>query len=235
DRRVSRRHLRIEPGERGFRAVDLGSTHGTLINGAPAVADRALGDGDVVQVGAVVLVFRDGSLDEQGSIHHTMSRMAEPAVNGTGGEARRLRVLFGVVRVVAALDRVDDALERVLDMTLDVLDCQRGLVGVVEQGRTARQVARGDRDGEGLVVGAAALAAMLERRESVLVRGGGAAGGERWSMGAPMEASGRLLGFPYVHDRGRRAHFAAEDLDFLTALARLAGPPLDQALRTPRP
>jgi pSer/pThr/pTyr-binding forkhead associated (FHA) protein len=59
--RASRRHCRIGPREDrspGWELVDLGSTNKTRVNGS--VADRrALTHGDVVEVGAVRIVFED--------------------------------------------------------------------------------------------------------------------------------------------------------------------------------
>ena len=47
DLAVSRQHCVIEPLEEGFSVRDLGSRHGTYVNGVP-VRDRRLEDGDLV-------------------------------------------------------------------------------------------------------------------------------------------------------------------------------------------
>jgi transcriptional regulator with GAF, ATPase, and Fis domain len=54
DRQVSRRHVALEPTERGLRIVDLGSTNGTLVNGL-AIADAILRGGEEVRIGATLL------------------------------------------------------------------------------------------------------------------------------------------------------------------------------------
>ena len=58
DHEASRRHacLRRELG--GWEIADLGSKNGTLVNGVPITAST-LGDGDVVEVGGAMLVFRE--------------------------------------------------------------------------------------------------------------------------------------------------------------------------------
>lgn len=56
DRNVSRQHAAFvaEPG--GWAITDLGSTNGTMLNGA-AVSSRTLSDGDIVTVGVTELVY----------------------------------------------------------------------------------------------------------------------------------------------------------------------------------
>lgn len=53
---VSRHHARIEYRGTGFHIVDLGSTNGTLVNGAPA-ADAELMHGDRITMGNITLEF----------------------------------------------------------------------------------------------------------------------------------------------------------------------------------
>src|SRR5262249_19229459 len=162
----------------------------------------------------VVLVFHDGPLADEASIQRTTSHVIEPPPRADLAEARRLRVLYDVGRVLGALDDVDRALARVLELALDVLACARGVLTWTGSDGGGGRIVRGEDD---LVIGPAALAAMRDRRESVLVRDR-----DRRTMGAPLEAGERVAGFLYVDDRGRAAPFAGDDLDFLTALARLA-------------
>ena len=56
DPNVSRRHAEIRPAGTGFVVVDLGSTNGTRVNGAP-VSEQSLRDGDAITVGATALRF----------------------------------------------------------------------------------------------------------------------------------------------------------------------------------
>lgn len=57
DPTVSKRHARIEAERGAFWLIDLGSTNGTFVNGAPVVGAVALQDGDVVRFGSVVYNF----------------------------------------------------------------------------------------------------------------------------------------------------------------------------------
>jgi diguanylate cyclase (GGDEF)-like protein len=61
---VSRQHLRIAPDGDGHVLVDLGSTNGTLVNGA-AVASRRLAPGDRITIGPYLARYlRAGDDDE---------------------------------------------------------------------------------------------------------------------------------------------------------------------------
>lgn len=55
---ASRRHAQIDVDGEGASLTDLGSTNGTQVNDRTVVARQDLRDGDRVQVGSTVLVFR---------------------------------------------------------------------------------------------------------------------------------------------------------------------------------
>lgn len=56
--RASRRHAEVRPGEGGHRVRDLGSTNGTRLNGAPLAGEAALADGDELDLGGCLVVYR---------------------------------------------------------------------------------------------------------------------------------------------------------------------------------
>ncbi|MBK5306523.1 MAG: DUF3662 and FHA domain-containing protein [Frankiaceae bacterium] len=59
DTGVSRRHAEVKVDPNGATLIDLRSTNGTLVNGQ-RVEQVALADGDRIQVGATVIVYRQG-------------------------------------------------------------------------------------------------------------------------------------------------------------------------------
>jgi hypothetical protein len=59
DTSASRRHAEIRPAGGGWAVVDLGSTNGTRVNGAP-ITERRLQDGDTITVGDATLRFEAG-------------------------------------------------------------------------------------------------------------------------------------------------------------------------------
>jgi hypothetical protein len=54
---VSRRHAQIAPDNDGWTLTDLDSTNGVRLNGRPIGVPTRLQDGDVIEVGAVELIF----------------------------------------------------------------------------------------------------------------------------------------------------------------------------------
>lgn len=56
DPQVSRRHAEVRRDTEGFSVLDLGSTNGTVVNGAP-VRERRLADGDEVRIGSATIRF----------------------------------------------------------------------------------------------------------------------------------------------------------------------------------
>jgi len=54
---VSRRHCMIKHAADGYVVVDLDSVNGTYVNGK-RVKEKRLADGDVIQVGNILFVFK---------------------------------------------------------------------------------------------------------------------------------------------------------------------------------
>jgi pSer/pThr/pTyr-binding forkhead associated (FHA) protein len=52
---VSRQHCMLRVSDDAVQVRDLGSSNGTLVNGSRVVEERALHDGDVLQLGPLVL------------------------------------------------------------------------------------------------------------------------------------------------------------------------------------
>jgi len=60
DEHASLIHALVEPFERGYRVRDLESSGGTVVNGEP-VLDRLLKIGDVIKLGATLILFGSGA------------------------------------------------------------------------------------------------------------------------------------------------------------------------------
>ncbi len=64
DRSCSRKHFRVFRQDDAWRIKDLGSTHGTLLNGW-RLDESILQDGDTVVAGETVLTFQSGAPEPQ--------------------------------------------------------------------------------------------------------------------------------------------------------------------------
>jgi pSer/pThr/pTyr-binding forkhead associated (FHA) protein len=60
DEFASAHHARLEALRDGVWLVDLGSTNGTLVNGAPIDGRRRLRSGDVIRIGDTELRLEEG-------------------------------------------------------------------------------------------------------------------------------------------------------------------------------
>ncbi|MDC3955549.1 sigma 54-interacting transcriptional regulator [Polyangium jinanense] len=239
---VSRRHARFEPDAEGWWVRDLGSANGTFVNGV-RVKEARLTQGDVIDIGTVRLVFQ-----EQEGAEIVLVRTAQnDETLEIGRPSKRLALLYEVTRAIRTLEDPEALLGHMLEAVLELVGGERVMAALVEgPGRDVlRRVTRTPTHGpatEQIVVSRTMLQAMLVRREAVIVRDGRERKAPRTltrqgilsAMGAPLEIAGRVMGFVYVDDRGHEARFGEEDLDFLTAFARMLAAALDGAERLQR-
>lgn len=78
DAKASRRHARVIVEGGVVEIEDLESSNGTKLNGKP-VTRRMLRDGDEIQIGKTVLVYREGALPGGGSAAAPPAASASPA------------------------------------------------------------------------------------------------------------------------------------------------------------
>jgi len=241
DHQVSRQHATFTRAADAWEVHDAGSRHGTFVNGE-RVSARKLAAGDRIQIGSVLLEFHEG--DEPRHIVHQQVTAVGPLPPADGAD-RRLRLLYDVSRAMGAMGDTEAMLGGMLEAVLDLLGCERALVGLgdAERGITRRfERARGAPAGGELIVSRAILESTLGRREAVIL---GDALGEAGpltmrrehvlsAMAAPIGLGPRPAGFLYADDRQQIARFAPPDLDFLMALGRLVGAALESAERYQR-
>ncbi|MBI3072873.1 MAG: sigma 54-interacting transcriptional regulator [Deltaproteobacteria bacterium] len=213
DRFVSREHLRFDlrDGD-SFFAVDTESRHGVQVNGQRIEREARLNDGDQIAVGRTLILFyeSDEPVVEVGS--HTLdsspsddsgatpaSAFASPLdvarapvrARGDDDARRRLDLLLKMGRTVGLLDDSEKLLGEMLETALDLLGCDRGIVGVLNQSRSTKVPVpgpglvsddswRGVRcisrtrhhkgaSGHDIVVSRSILEILLGRREGVIV------------------------------------------------------------------
>lgn len=240
DTRVSRVHARIEQAEVGLRIVDLGSRHGTYVNGE-RVTTSTLADGDQIQLGDVLLVLQSAD-DGYAVVAHTTATLtvgANPFV-GERRSARRLRLLYSLTRALAAADvDINVTLGRIVEDVRATLECEQALLALRERGpRESVKIARtrsGSDDRSAISV-SPRLLTIVDRGEGAVVRVESPVGAEGEiveAMGVPLISGGISAGYLYVGDRSRDA-FSEEDLEFLTALAQMIMGIVDSAERYER-
>jgi Nif-specific regulatory protein len=222
DSHVSRAHARIVGGSGGCAVQDLDSRHGTYVNGA-RIAAQTLHDGDQLQIGQVELTYR---IEDPASraILASATAAGMPPPELAGVEARRLRLLYEVSRMVGAGGERSDLAGRILERAIAGLGGEAGLVGLVEQPGRLRRLAGGN---TALVLPPLVLEAVLRRRESILVAEGG-----QHAVGAPLLSDAGVLGLLYV--TRKTPTFTVEDRSFLDVTAQLTAAALSQGDREGR-
>jgi DNA-binding NtrC family response regulator len=75
DFEISRHHVRLARTADGWELIDLGSKNGTTINGVPSTR-TVLVDGDVIELGAVMVMYRDASRGSRDATDLDISSMA---------------------------------------------------------------------------------------------------------------------------------------------------------------
>jgi len=79
DEKVSRKHLKIrfDPETQTYLASDMGSKHGTLINGLKVTKETTLMDNDYVTIGQAHLMFTVEDFDTQESALNHYKKVGE--------------------------------------------------------------------------------------------------------------------------------------------------------------
>jgi phosphoserine phosphatase RsbU/P len=126
---VSRRHAELVVEDGCTFVVDLGSRHGTFVNGKQITARHMLGEDDTVHFGAL-----DGPSLHLGSVEtgsgSTIRDIIDqiPEVSSTGSALEKLNWFFESARKLKTSGAVDQILGALLDTTLQLTQVERGFV-----------------------------------------------------------------------------------------------------------
>ena len=177
-------HARILRGPQGWRLEDAGSRNGTLVNGQ-TVAHVVLGDGDVIEVGRTLVIFRE-------ALH---------APPGTPADFDSRQAVFpapGLRTVIPALAEEIEALVRIAQSLVPVL--LRGETGTGKE-ITARAIhTLSGRTGAFVAVNCAAIPATLIESQLFGHSKGAFSGATRDEPGFVRAASGGTLFLDEIGD-----------------------------------
>jgi len=143
DPAASRQHVLITYDGQLFRWRDLGSTNGTLVNGARMLEGR-LAHGDVIQIGETLLRFEtldareETPPDEETTCFRdtiTSWQEAAPCRPGSGSAEDLLRAVYAVSNELSSNYDTCGLVDRVLETSMRAIDAQRGAVLFTDEGR----------------------------------------------------------------------------------------------------
>ncbi|MBX9738267.1 MAG: SpoIIE family protein phosphatase [Phycisphaerales bacterium] len=126
DSRVSRKHAEIIREGSGFAIVDLGSSHGVLVNGQ-RVESAKLKSGDWIEFG-VDQGYRANFLEEEEPLANLMTQVSQAAVPAGAQNLARLRSLVEVARALQSSLSLDEVLTAVVDAALTITGAERGFL-----------------------------------------------------------------------------------------------------------
>ena len=128
DAAISRKHAEIVRKGNGFVVLDLGSRHGTLVNGVAVQGQQELSAGDRIQVGHTVVTFMvdddsrlatlpetPGELDSMHTVQMSMSEALnttlehQPSTSRPGGAAAPQSRAFAIISQAMARSGGDEA------------------------------------------------------------------------------------------------------------------------------
>jgi sigma-B regulation protein RsbU (phosphoserine phosphatase) len=138
DASVSRQHAAISVDAAGASIEDLGSRHGTRVNGRLIRFGQAvaIGEGDSVQLGPRVLRIRATlARIRTESMGEAADAVRTIAVGVRGGAEHALRVLIDVVRGIPADDSAESAGRMVLEKLLAVTRLDRAVLVRFDESR----------------------------------------------------------------------------------------------------
>jgi sigma-B regulation protein RsbU (phosphoserine phosphatase) len=126
---VSRRHAELVVEDGTCRVVDLGSRHGTFVNGKPAAPRQPITEKDTVQFGALDgPTFRISAAEGSSSstIRDIISQI--PEVGTSTSALEKLRWFFESAQKLKTHEGVEEILDALLETTLQLTQTERGYV-----------------------------------------------------------------------------------------------------------
>lgn len=259
DAAASRHHVEIRKEGDSFYWKDLGSTNGTILNGAQ-MFEGVLQDGDRFQIGETLLVFE---VEEVLTGEGTDSTLFQTLINGEGRPIERtpedlrteklLRAVYAVTNQIATNFEVCTLVDQILETSMQAIDAQRGTIlfagsdqeellpcptcgkfHLIQEGRL-RHI-----DREGVQISRTVAHRVLSRGESVLYQDAQSA--DELSAAAsilalnlrsiicvPLRGKYGILGLLYVDTDRPDRVYTREDMLLTTAVGNSAGLALENA------
>lgn len=234
DPAVSRHHAAVVVTGMGTSVEDLGSRHGTRLNGQFVRNGRPmeLGEGDVLQVGPRILRIRAATARVRAEAGMESPNAVRTIAVGTqGGAEHALRVLIDVVRGIPADGTTEAAGKMVLEKLLSVTKLERALLVRFDPMRADADIIAGagpeDRPISRTVLASAAdplrVAHLSQSTMNIQSAASIAGSGVREVLCGRVVVEGDDQLYLYLDSAGARAPVDAAMAEFVGAAARICG------------
>jgi sigma-B regulation protein RsbU (phosphoserine phosphatase) len=246
---LSREHLVFEQTGANWTLRDLGSTNGTLINGAAVTAPHLLQVNDRVTAGQLTLVFAEvarsapqtvvfiekppsppGSTTLTATLDGLLSD--EKEIQGIG----HMQAFIRAGRELVGHMPLEKLFELILDLSVEAVRASRGVLMTLENGELTVRASKG----AGFRISSRVRDLVLNERRSLLVRDAlmheALAASEsivaqqiRSVLAVPLQAENRVSGLIYLDSPGFIQEFNTEDLNLLTVMGNMAAIRIEHA------
>jgi serine phosphatase RsbU (regulator of sigma subunit)/pSer/pThr/pTyr-binding forkhead associated (FHA) protein/uncharacterized C2H2 Zn-finger protein len=135
DAAASRHHVEVRPEDNRFNWKDLGSTNGTIVNGAEML-EGELHDGDTITIGETDLRFEvevvaEDSESDESTLFKTLIDAEGHELEPSGEESKAedmLRAVYSVMNRIATNFDPCNLVDEILDTSMRAIDAQRAAV-----------------------------------------------------------------------------------------------------------
>jgi sigma-B regulation protein RsbU (phosphoserine phosphatase) len=248
---LSREHLVFERTGANWTLRDLGSTNGTLINGAPVKEPHLLQPNDRVNAGQLTIVFTEtaarpaapqtvifiekpptppGGTTLTATLDGLLSD--EKEIQGIG----HMQAFIRAGRELVGHMPLEKLFELILDLSVEAVKASRGVLMTLEDGELKVRASKG----AGFRISSRVRDLVLKERRSLLVRDAlrheALAASEsivaqqiRSVLAVPLQAENRVSGLIYLDSPGFIQEFTTEDLNLLTVMGNMAAIRIEHA------
>jgi phosphoserine phosphatase RsbU/P len=143
DSRISRRHARIVRDRDGYLLEDVGSRHGTYVNGERVTASCRLKSGDQISLGVTdsyALAFGD----EEAVLPGLLQKFEKATEQSSAPQLHHLGLLLQLAQMMLRAPALEEVLVTLLDSAVQLTNAERGLLFLKEgEGELELRMARG--------------------------------------------------------------------------------------------
>ncbi|MGO8786420.1 MAG: SpoIIE family protein phosphatase [Terriglobia bacterium] len=143
DTRVSRRHARITSDSEGYSLEDVGSRHGTFVNGERVTEPRRLKSGDQIGLGVTDSYALAFGLEEA-VLPGLLEKFEKATEQSSAPQLHHLGLLLQMAQMMLRAPALEEVLVTLLDSAVQLTNAERGLLFLKEgDGALELRLARG--------------------------------------------------------------------------------------------